>query len=200
MYFRKICTGLLFLLLSFTVSGKAPKYVFYFIGDGMGFNHITATSLYQSADVSDLTDKLLFPHFPVTGIVKTRSASHYITDSSAGGTALASGHKANNKAVGLNSRNEPVYSIIHKAKTNKWMTGIITSTSVDDATPSSFYAHADSRGMYYEIGVQAAKSAVNFLGGAGFKSYTNPQNPNDPHLLEVLSANEIGRASCRERV
>lgn len=189
MYFRKICTGLLFLLLSFTVSGKAPKYVFYFIGDGMGFNHITATSLYQSADVSDLTDKLLFPHFPVTGIVKTRSASHYITDSSAGGTALASGYKANNKAVGLNAKNEPVYSIIHKAKTNKWMTGVITSTSVDDATPSSFYAHADSRGMYYEIGVQAAKSAVNFLGGAGFKSYTNPQNPNDPHLLDVLSAN-----------
>lgn len=189
MNLRKVCTGLLFLFLSFSVTGKSPKYVFYFIGDGMGFNHITATSLYQSADVSDLTDKLLFPHFPVTGIVKTRSASHYITDSSAGGTALATGHKANNKAVGLNAQHEPVYSIIHKANTNKLMTGIITSTSVDDATPSSFYAHADSRGMYYEIGVQAANSAVNFLGGAGFKSYTNPQNPNDPHLLDVLSAN-----------
>lgn len=189
MYFRKICTSLLFLFLISSVAGKSPKYVFYFIGDGMGFNHITATSFYQSADVSDLTDELLFTRFPITGIVNTRSASHYITDSSAGGTALASGQKANNKSVGLNAKNEPVYSITHKAKKNKWMTGIITSTSVDDATPSSFYAHADSRGMYYEIGLQAAKSAVNFLGGAGFKSYTNPQNPSDPHLLDVLSVN-----------
>ncbi|MDO9634283.1 MAG: alkaline phosphatase [Paludibacter sp.] len=188
MNFRNSCFVFLILLLSFIASGKTPKYVFYFIGDGMGFNHITATSFYQSDDISDLSDKLVFTHFPVTGIVNTRSATHYITDSSAGGTALASGHKANNRSVGLNAKNEPVFSVVHKAKKNNWMTGIVTSTSVDDATPSSFYAHAENRNMYYEIGKQAANSSINFLGGAGFKSYTNPQNQHDPHLLTYFAA------------
>lgn len=189
MFHNKIIIGLLWLLLSFSVSGKAPKYVFYFIGDGMGYNHVTAATFYQSENVSDLSNNLVFTQFPVTGIVNTRSASHYITDSSAGGTALASGVKVNNRSVGLNTKNEPVFSIIHKASKNKWMTGIVTSTSVDDATPASFYAHAEKRNMYYDIGKQAAKSAINFLGGAGFKSYTNPNNPDDPHLLDVFATN-----------
>lgn len=176
-------------MLCFFSSAKSPKYVFYFIGDGMGFNHVEAALLYQSKNVKDLTSSLVFTEFPFTGITATRSASNYITDSSAAGTALATGHKVTNNVVGIDTLNNPVYSIITKAQKKKWMTGVISSTSIDDATPAAFYAHTAARNMSYEIGKQAAMSGINFFGGAGLKALTNKNNPADPNLLDVFKQN-----------
>lgn len=176
-------------MLCFFSSAKSPKYVFYFIGDGMGFNHVEAARVYQSKNVNDLTSGLVFTDFPYTGITVTRSASNYITDSSAAGTALASGYKVTNNVVGIDTLNNPVISIIAKAQKKKWMTGVVTSTSIDDATPAAFYAHASGRNLSYEIGKQAAMSGVNFFGGAGLKALTNKNNPADPNLLDVFKQN-----------
>ena len=170
-------------------TARTPKYVFYFIGDGMGMNHVEAALIYQSQNVKDLAPGLVFTGFPVTGFSVTRSASNYITDSSAGGTALATGHKTNNNVVGMDTLDKPVCSVMEKAQKQKWMTGAITSTSIDDATPASFYAHSEKRNLSYEIGKQAATSGINFLGGAGLKSYTNKEHPNDPDLLDVFMQN-----------
>lgn len=186
MNFRKILFSIIILSFSCQLWAKSPKYVFYIIGDGMGFNHLGAAMMYQTKNVADFSQKMVFNLFPVSGIVETKSGSHYITDSSAGGTALATGSKANNKALGIDMNDRPVESILMKAQHQKWSTGIVTSTSVDDATPASFYAHASDRNMYYEIGKQAASSGINFLGGAGFKSYTNKENKSDPNLLEIF--------------
>jgi alkaline phosphatase len=189
MNFRKILISFIFLSFSCLLSAKSPRYVFYFIGDGMGFNHVGAAMMYQSKNVADFSQSLVFTQFPVTGIVDTRSGSHYITDSSAGGTALATGSKAINHSLGLDVNAHPVQSIIMNAQEKKWSTGVVTSTSIDDATPASFYGHATDRNMYYEIGKQAASSGINFLGGAGFKSYTNKENKSDPNLLEIFPKN-----------
>ena len=186
---RKTLLFAFYTLFCFFSFAQSPKYIFYFIGDGMGINHVKASLIYQSANVKDQTSDLVFTDFPVTAIVETSSASDFITDSSAGGTALATGYKTNNNVIGMDTLNHPVFSIICKAQKQKWSTGIVTSTSIDDATPASFYAHVVNRKLSYEIGKQAVTSGINFLGGAGFKKYTNTQKPSDPNLLDIFSQN-----------
>lgn len=85
----------LLLLCSVVVNGaQLPKYIFLFIGDGMGFNHVEATQIYVEKLGTDTGERsLLFPTFPVRTQVCTRSASHLITCSSAAATALATGEK-----------------------------------------------------------------------------------------------------------
>lgn len=187
MIFKKyFFVSFLFFLCLFA-NAQSPKYVFYFIGDGMGINSVEAALIYQSSNVKDLTPSLVFTDFPVTGFVVTRSASHYITDSSAGGTALATGHKTNNGVVGMDTQNNPVFSVMSKVQERNWFTGIVTSTSLDDATPASFYAHATNRNLFYDISRQISKSGINFFGGPGFKKYTN--KPEDPDLLDLYKQN-----------
>lgn len=182
--FKHLC--FFFILVSNSLFSQSPKYIFYFIGDGMGINHVEASLIYQSKNNKDHTPTLVFEQFPFVGLVNTRSASNYITDSSAGGTALTTGVRIKNTELGVDTLGQPLNSILKKVQQLKWATGIVTTTSIDDATPASFYAHSKNRNNYYEVGLQTATSEIDFLGGGGFKSYTNPDNPDDPHLLEIL--------------
>lgn len=202
----KLIIYLIFFISTSTL-GQSPKYIFYFIGDGMGINHVEAAIIYQSKNNKDHTPTLVFEQFPFVGLVNTRSASHYITDSSAGGTAMATGVRIRNTELGVDTLGQPLNSILKKVQQLKWATGIVTTTSVDDATPASFYAHSKNRNNYYEVGLQTATSAIDFLGGGGFKSYTNPDNPEDPHLLDVMKKegykiyqglNKYKKSSCNK--
>src|SRR5574344_2488595 len=105
------------LVISLSVSAKAPKYVFYFVGDGLGLNQILGTEMFL-ADVDGRigVSPLCFTTFPYTGIATSYSASSYITDSAAAGTALASGNKTNNDVLGmLSDKKTPAISIAEKA-------------------------------------------------------------------------------------
>ena len=96
---------------------------------------------------------LTFPSFPNVALVNTQSDSHGITDSAAGGTALATGRKTYNNAIGvLPDSITPITSIAVWAKDAGAAVGIATSVSVDHATPACFYAHQKHRKMYAEIG------------------------------------------------
>ncbi len=187
MTFRGVIMAL-FCLFFVSIKAQNPKYIFYFIGDGMGFNHIETALFYQTPDIRNMKSNLTFTEFPVAGQVSTYSASHYITDSSAAGTALASGEKTNNNVVGEDTLGRPLTSIIIKAKDNGWLTGVISSASIDDATPAAFYAHESGRSMYYKIGTDAANSGITFFGGAGFKTPDNKKNPADPNLYKLLES------------
>ena len=82
---------LLIALVGFA-EGKA-KYVFYFIGDGMGVNQVNAAETYLGALEGRIGIKeLCFASFPNVGLVNTQSATNGVTDSAAGGTALATGN------------------------------------------------------------------------------------------------------------
>ena len=84
------------------VAQSQVKYVFYFIGDGMGVNQINVTETYLAALKGRIgTEPILMSSFPVVGLVNTYSATNGVTDSAAGGTALASGHKTKNGAIGV---------------------------------------------------------------------------------------------------
>ncbi len=160
---------LLFITLSVIAQGKA-KYVFYFIGDGMGVNQVNGTETYLAACEGRIgTTSLLMSTFPGFGMVTTCSATNGVTDSAAGGTALATGSKTKNGAIGVAANlSTPLTSIAEVAKRNGAAVGVATSVSIDHATPASFYAHTNSRNNYFEIGESLATSGFDFFAGADF--------------------------------
>ena len=176
------------LLVCFCLTGmaKAPKYVFYFIGDGMGLNQVVATQYYLRSCEGELgITPLCFALFPYTGIATSYSANSDVTDSAAGGTALATGHKTYNGAIGVDADAAPVASIAERAHRSGAKVGVATSVTINHATPASFYAHQKSRNDYYEIGTQLATSGFEFFGGGDFAEKTNPDNQGAPHLYDI---------------
>ena len=161
----------LFVLCVVMAFGQNAKYVFYFIGDGMGVNQVLGAEYYRRAVMGELGIKpLLFPTFPHTTVATTYSASSDVTDSAASGTALACGHKTLNGTLGLLPDLEtPVSSVAVWARESGKRVGVCTSVSVDHATPAAFYAHVPKRNMYYKIGHQLPESGFDFFGGSEFK-------------------------------
>lgn len=97
---RPVLFGLLLVCATLAYGAQVPKYIFLFIGDGMGFNHVEASQIYAEKVGTDTGERsLLFPTFPVMTQVCTRSASHLITCSSAAATALATGEKTTNYVI-----------------------------------------------------------------------------------------------------
>lgn len=149
--------------------GKA-KYVFYFIGDGMGVNQVNGTETYLAALEGRIgTKPLCFPSFPHAAFVTTQSGTNGVTDSAAGGTALSTGHKTKNGTLGmLADQQTPVNSIAVWAQQAGAAVGVSTSVSVDHATPAAFYAHQASRESYYAIGQDLPKAGFDFYAGSDF--------------------------------
>ena len=164
-----LCVALLFSIAAMAQNGKA-KYVFYFIGDGMGVNQVNGTETYLAAMEGRIgTSPLCFAQFPHVGLVTTFSGTNGVTDSAAGGTALATGHKTKNGTIGMETDlSTKVKSIAEKAKAEGKAVGIATSVSVDHATPASFYAHVKDRGMYYQIGKDLIAANFDFYAGSDF--------------------------------
>jgi alkaline phosphatase len=168
--------SILMFALACLAEGKA-KYVFYFIGDGMGVNQVNAAETYLGALEGRIgIQELCFPSFPYVGLINTQSATNGVTDSAAGGTALASGHKTKNGALGvLKDLETPINCIAHWAKDAGAAVGVTTSVSIDHATPAAFYSHVSHRSMSYEIGAQLPGSGFDFFAGSDF---VKPENPN----------------------
>ena len=135
----------LFLFVAFVLCvcigfAKTPKYVFYFIGDGMSLNHVLGTQYFldQEEGKSGIVP-LGFTSFPYTGLATTYSASSDVTDSAAGGTALATGEKTVNGSLGLGADQvTEVKSIAEMAKEQGMRVGIATSVTLNHATPAAF--------------------------------------------------------------
>ena len=165
---KRICQ---ILLLSLFVAGCASKpqvkYVFYFIGDGMGVNEVTGTNLYNQATGYG-PEAVNFSQFPVQNFITTVSANSLVTDSSAAGTALATGVKINNSAVGVDPDGNWVSNLTEWAHAAGFGTAVATSVGVNHATPASFVAHSTSRNGYEEIALQMIDSPVDFMAGAAF--------------------------------
>ena len=168
--------SILLVALAALAEGRA-KYVFYFIGDGMGVNQVNAAETSLGALEGRIgIQELCFPSFPYFGLINTQSATNGVTDSAAGGTALATGNKTKNGALGvLKDLETPIYSIASWAHDAGAAVGVSTSVSIDHATPAAFYSHVAKRSMAYEIGSQLPGTGFDFFGGSDF---VKPQNPN----------------------
>ena len=170
-----------------TIVAKAPKYVFYFIGDGMSLNHIMGAQCFLGQKgAAQGVAPLCFTGFPYTGLATAYSANSDVTDSAAGGTALACGEKTLNGTIGLAvNQVAKLNSIAALAKEQGKRVGIATSVTLNHATPAAFYAHQASRNDYYEIGLQLAQSGYNFFGGGDFEENVNAADKDAPQLYDV---------------
>lgn len=147
--------------------------IIYLIGDGMALPQIYSTMVATGQD-------LAFSHFPYTGIVTTKSANKEITDSAAGGTALACGKKTNNSMVGMDADSVPVPSILEVMHDSGKSTGIVVTCYVTHATPASFFAKVPKRRMYEEIAEQMMDcDKLDVVIGGGRKHFNNREDGRD---------------------
>lgn len=173
--FSLLLSFLLFVSLGFA---QQAKYVFYFIGDGMGVNQVQGTELYRGELEGKIgITPIWFTQFPYATTATTFSATNGVTDSAAAGTALASGNKTKNGTIGMKQDQQTdVNSVAVWAKNKGCRVGVTTSVSVDHATPAAFYAHDPSRGSYYKIGMDLYKAGFDFYAGSDFLDPTNKED------------------------
>ncbi|MBQ6777494.1 MAG: alkaline phosphatase [Paludibacteraceae bacterium] len=167
----------------------APKYVIYVIGDGMSPNHVMGAEMYL-AELEGRIGRvpLRMTQFPYTGFLTTYSVSNAITCSSAAGTALATGVKTRNGYEGVDTLKQPLTSIATLLHNQDWAVGILTSASIDHATPASFYTHTTDRNDYYHIGQDLVRSDFDFFGGAAFQHPGVPEN--EPNGIDLYAMTE----------
>ena len=173
------------LFLSIITFAQA-KYIFYFIGDGMGTNQVLSSEMYLAELEGRIGRKqLLMTQFPYSGQVATFSASNGITDSSAAGTCLATGTKTNNGTLGLSPDKDTLQTVAEILQKQGYGIGIMTTVAIDHATPAAFYAKVPDRHQYYEIGTQLAFTNFDFFGGAGFHKPQDKHNKKAPNLYDL---------------
>lgn len=188
MNFRKALLTAGAVALSAAAWAQSPRYVFLFIGDGMGMGPVTTAQTYYRTIVGK--DKsLTMMQMPVVGMCLTYSANADITDSAAAGTALSTGYKTKNGMLGMTPDSTDVVSIANKLQAMGYGIGIVTSVAPDDATPAAFYAHVPHRKMYYEIGTQMARSGYEFIAGAGLRGIK--ADGKDTDLLDLFARNDV---------
>ena len=156
-------------LAALAATAQQPKYIFYFIGDGMGMGPVMSALNYKRTVQPLPQPKLTMTGFPVVSFCQTWSASAPVTDSAAAGTALSTGHKTRNTMLGMDADTLSVTSVARILKDGGWGVGVLTTVAPDDATPGAFYAHVPSRTQFYDIDIQAANSGYDFLGGASWR-------------------------------
>lgn len=186
-------TRLFSLLTMLTAAGAmfagTPKYVFYYIGDGMGMGQVMAAEAYNRTVLGN-DDHLLMMRFPVASTATTFSASRPVTDSAAAGTALSTGHKTRNGMLGMTPDSTEVVSIAKTLFDDGFGVGIVTSVAPDDATPGAFYTHVPKRSMYYEIGKDAASCGYDFIAGSNLRGIKDKKGqPTD--LMKYFVENNV---------
>jgi alkaline phosphatase len=189
--------------LAVAKDGK-PKYIFYFIGDGMGLAQVTGAEVLLNSSLPQekisLDKKLSLTQFPIAVPTRTLSNDSFITDSAAAGTALATGRKTNNGMIAVSPDNSQSYdSIAKKALQTGRKIGIVSSVSLDHATPSVFYAHQGSRSSYYDIARQMATSGFHYFGGGGLEGNMK-RKPQEADLFETLRKSGYHIARGRKEI
>ena len=111
------------LALSISAFAEGPKYIFYFIGDGMGAAQRQISEEYKKG-VMNKDGKLLMNSLPFSAITTTYSADTLITDSAAAGTALATGHKTNNGVIAKTPKGENLKTLLELLKNREEQQGL----------------------------------------------------------------------------
>jgi alkaline phosphatase len=151
---------------------KHPKNVILLIGDGMGVAQVF-TGITANGGMLNLVN------MKNIGFSKTQSADKYITDSAAGGTALACGVKTNNGAIGVDPEGKEVESILEIAEEHEKATGLVSTSAITHATPASFIAHVPKRSMYEDIAADFVNSGIDVFIGGGYDFFAKRSDKRD---------------------
>jgi alkaline phosphatase len=141
-----------------------PKNVILMIGDGNGIGQISAAVIVNKG-------QLTLTQLKDIGLIKTSAYDDMVTDSAAGGTAMATGKKTNNRAIGTGPTGENITNLTQILGNHGFLSGIMTTDNISGATPSSFYAHQTERDNSKGILQDLLQSDVDFFVSAGAKDY-----------------------------
>ncbi|NLL90466.1 MAG: alkaline phosphatase [Dehalococcoidales bacterium] len=170
------------------VLGKAPKYVFMLIGDGMSAVQINAAQVLNGnntlGEIS--TNNLLFASFPACGMATTHDSTSFCPDSASTATAMSTGYKTHSGVIGMAvDKSTPVTNIAELLKAEGMKIGIISTVTINHATPAAYYAHVASRSDYYGIALQMAESGFDFFAGGEISKPTG-SNKDQKSAYEIL--------------
>ena len=157
-----------------------PRNVILMIGDGMGLSQVSAPYYYMD-------EEPVFSQFKYIGLAKTSAGSAPVTQSPAAATALSTGFKTYNNAVGVGMDSIPLKNIVELLSEKGFLTGVIATSSITDATPAGFYAHQPDRYMQREIAQDLVKSEIDFFAGGGIKYFLDTTGVDlfEAHGIEV---------------
>ncbi|MCP4460285.1 MAG: alkaline phosphatase [Cytophagales bacterium] len=164
-----------------TDQAPKPRNIILMIGDGMGLSQVSSAFYYQK-------DSSNFYRFTSMGLIKTSSTSK-VTDSAAGATAMSTGVTTYNGAISVDPDSIALETIVDILSLRGWKTGVVSTSSIQHATPAAFYAHNKSRRNYEEISLDLVDSNIDFFAGGGYAGLT--QRPDSINLLDSLSAKGI---------
>ena len=149
---------------AFALHAAVPRNIILFIGDGMSVpQRMTADEFARKAGLPPLVMNRL----PCQATTRTCSANSLVTDSAAAATAIACGEKTYNHGMGVDKDGKRLTSCAEVAKANGRKVGIVTTVTIDHATPSGFYAHRKDRGESYAIGLDMIASGFDLFAGGG---------------------------------
>ncbi|MBR7621220.1 alkaline phosphatase [Phenylobacterium sp. 20VBR1] len=162
--FRRAGSAVAAFAAGLALCGSAPaaepahaKNVILFIGDGMGVSTLTAARIYQGQlrGADGASNRLSFERFPNLALVKTYSADSLVTDSANGASAMMTGVRTINGALGVDASVDRdscasalaarVETVAELAKARGLSTGAVSTAAITDATPAALYAHTGAR-------------------------------------------------------
>lgn len=196
-------------LVSIAVAEQAPqaaKYVLFFIGDGMGGPQVTATQYFlgvkNNPDAQFPTpESLSFTTFQKTGIMTTYDATSFNPDSASTASSMATGEKTLSGVINYDVNKENSFKLVTEyAKEAGMKVGVLSTVSIDHATPAAFYAKVPSRNSYYDISVQGMSgTTLDLLGGGGFKRPTG-DNKDQKDIFEIAKENKFTLVNTLEGI
>jgi len=227
MKLRKYLAVVLFVftvaIMATAASAMEPKFVFFFLGDGMSSSQIQATEAYLATkhavesglpvgpNAGELTaeyllkpeNRLNMSKMTVAGMQTTYDSFALMTDSASSATAFACGIKTRSGVIGMDDTKTSSYkSVAQLAREQGKKVGIITSVSLDHATPAAYYASVASRNYMNNIATQMANTGYEFFGGGSCASPFGPKTTGDTsnNVLELVLNNGYEVLNSRESI
>lgn len=145
-------------------SAGEKKNVIMMVSDGMGPASVNLARTFRQYRDGLERNNVLTLDENFIGHSRTMSSDSFITDSAAGGTAFACGHKTYNGAIAVLDDKSPCGTVLEAAKLKGYKTGLVVTTQITDATPASFSAHANDRSEQDLIAEQQIGENNNNLG------------------------------------
>ena len=156
----------------------APKYIFVFLADGAGIPHLEITRQYSQLIHNEglvITDKIMKEG--TVGLMTTHAADSLSTDSAAAATALASGCKANIGALGVCADGTVPLTAMEIAKKKGMRLGLVTNSTVYDASPAAFFCHVSNRRNYAAILNRYYEIESDVILGGGREQFLPKEQP-----------------------
>ena len=171
----------------------SPKYIFLFIGDGMGNEQVQIASFFKGTTENDgaiVSSPLSFMEFPTVGSVTTYDSSSFCPDSASTATSIATGYKTLSGTINMDPEtlSIPYETIAEKLHAQKgFKIGVLTTVNMNHATPAAFYGHQAKRSNYYELGEELAASGFEYFAGGAFLAPTG-SDEDKTDLRDVAAA------------